>query len=101
MHLDFIALEHRLQCLDRGVVAAGLITDCYWDIGEVFRPANLRIWCDKDSCGRHRVSSAPETSVPCRGRHVDGPMAGGADVTGAAILNGLVRAADLVLRQFR
>src|SRR5262245_25931306 len=50
---------------------------------------------DENPARRHRVGVGIELAMARRGRDVDGPMAGGAHVAGAALLEGLV-GADLV-----
>src|SRR6185295_9089593 len=53
---------------------------------------NLRFGGDVDPARSYRIRARIEPAVPRRRRHVDGPVAGRAHVTGAPALESLVRA---------
>src|SRR5687768_16784510 len=66
-----------------------MVADADLGTGQIVRPPNLRLRRDVDAGRRDRVGVAPHLAVIAGRGHVDGPMAGGADVASAAGLHRL------------
>ena len=65
--LDSISREERLQCLDRRVMAAGLVAYMHRDIGKILRGADGRTgWNKDDAARRDRVTLAPDGPKLCQ-----------------------------------
>src|SRR5882672_399861 len=101
MKLDLLPLQNRIECLNGGVVAARLPAHSNRHISEIFRRPDTRIRSRVNARRGHRVSISPYPAVTRGRRHVYCPVTCRTDVAGAALLDGLISAADLVFRQFR
>src|SRR5919199_1089088 len=102
LQIDLVRLQKRLERLERREVAARVVADADLAAPEVLRAADGRIGGDVDARGCDGVRVAPHLAVLTGRRHVDCPVASGADVAGASRFHGLERAAaDLRRRLLR
>ena len=90
--LDLLARHVRLERLDRGVVAAGVIADRDLLAGELLRRGDRRFRRHHDAARRDHIGLAPHRADLLGRRLVHGPVAGAGDVG----LHALVAAALLV-----
>ena len=97
LEIYLVTGNERLQRLNRREMAARMITDGDFPARQVFGPPNIRVLGHHDAAGGHDVGAAPQPPDIARGRLVDSPMAGTADIGFAALvpfagLVGFVRA---------
>jgi hypothetical protein len=81
-----------LQRLDTGVVTARLIAHGERDSRQILGLANRRIGRHEDRGRRHRVGARVQLAVAGSRRDIHGPVAGAADIRGAAGFQRLVGA---------
>ena len=90
-----VGLEILLEPLDRRVVAAGLIADRNRHGRKIGRRLHRRIRRHEHAARRNRIAIGVELAVAVGGGDVHGPVAGAADVAGAARFQCLI-GADLI-----
>src|SRR4030095_7334285 len=82
-------------------MTARLKSDGNGSVCEVFRRLDLGFGRHHDAARKHRICARPQSAMSSGSGHVNGPVTSRTDVARTTLLNSLICAFDLILRQLR